>query len=260
VEPITFIIPVGDDRVFEQCIAASPLLQDGRFEVLAQRGYPSASAAFNAGIDRARSDVLVFCHQDILFPARWDQVFLDSLSCLRGMERNVGVVGCLGITNDGVVAGHVYRHDRELLLPTPLPHLVRTLDEMLICFHRATGLRFDENLPSFFYYAVDICLQAEKKGLVNFVVDAPCFHQAKNRVGLPYDFYRAQNYMVRKWRERLPVHTPSGLLHNGVLRRVRALKNRLLLKWGLRKPWWAELPQFDATEILRRQQGHGKSL
>jgi len=253
-ESITFVVPVGNEDVYEQCFLSSPLFEDGQFQIIAQREFPSAGAAFNDAIDRAENDLLVFCHQDVLFPGSWHVSFTERVVTLEREAENVGIMGCVGITYQGVVAGHVYRHNRELVGSMQLPESVRTLDEMLISFRKSSSLRFDEDLPAFFYYAVDMCLQAESEGLINYAIDAPCFHQAKNRVGLPSNFYKAQDYMIRKWHDVLPVETLSGRLCSDFARPARAFLQRVLLKTRIRKPWWVSLPEIDPAEILQKKQ------
>lgn len=103
----------------------------------------------------------------------WAERFLASLDELDSQGLPVGVLGCIGITSAGELAGHIYRHDRELLSKDSLPARVETLDEMLIAFRKSSGLRFDPTVPSFFGYAVDLCLQASSAGLQNFAADAP---------------------------------------------------------------------------------------
>ena len=169
----------------------------------------------------------------------------------------MGVVGCIGMTSSGVPAGHIYRHDREYFPTCPLPARVETLDEMLISFRRSSSLRFDPVLPSFFYYAVDLCLQATSRGLHNFAVDAPCFHQAKNRNHvMPTDFYHSQEYMMRKWKGVVPVRTLSGTLGGRQLYWTKRIKQSLFQAIGYTpEPWWQNLPRIDPAAKL-----HGTAL
>jgi len=251
-EPITFIVPVCDEHVYSNCFLASPLFQQGSFQIIAQREYSCAGLAFNKAIQEADTDLLVFCHQDVVLPPSWDQAFVKAIASLQESKKNVGVIGCIGITHAGIPAGHIYRHDRELFPSTPLPQPVQTFDELLISFRKSSNLRFDEELPGFNYYAVDMCLQAEKNGMVNFAVDSPCFHQGKGHRILPRQFYEAQKYMVKKWRPILPVQTLSGRLLCGPGRFLSRLKRRLIATFRLRNPWWMTLPTIDPAEILKR--------
>ena len=254
---LTFIVPVGDDGIYQRCFQSSPLFRPGAgFEILCQRGFKSAAKAFNDGIDRARNDLLVFCHQDIVLPASWADTFLARLGELDRQDPHWGVVGCAGRTRSEGFAVHLYRHDREWRGSVPLPAEVRTLDECIIAFRRSSGLRFDEGLAGFFFYAVDICLEAETRRCKNYAIDAPCFHQAKDReTSLPKAFFEAERRVVDKWRERLPIQTPSGrIVGRGhlVIKRLRSRWREFLSARGFKKsPWWGQLPVISPERLLQ---------
>jgi hypothetical protein len=252
--PITFVVPVSDDAVYEKCFAASPLFKlDGTVERFCQKGFGNASMAFNKAIDEAKNDILVFCHQDIMFPASWGHRFVERLEELNSVDPHWGVVGCAGMTDRSEVAAHLYRHDRELIGQVGLPAKIRTVDECIISFRRSSGLRFDTNLPGFFFYAVDMCLQAEARKLNNYVLDCPCFHQAKES-GFRPGFFKTETFIVRKWRERLPIQTLSGPLVSHeytTYKRLRYQLEKALMKLGRRKPpWWIDLPKISLKDPL----------
>jgi hypothetical protein len=252
---ITFVVPVADDATYARCFNSSPLLASGPpFEVFCQRGFQSAAAAFNSGIDAAHNDLVVFCHQDILLPAGWADAFCKRLEELDRVDANWGVVGCAGRTRDEQLAAHIYRHDRELCGNVSLPAKVRTLDECIIAFRLSSGLRFDDAMPGFFRYGVDICLQAEVSGRHNYAVDAPCFHQGKNRASLPSLFFEEERYLLQKWRDHLPIQTLSvGEMRSNNYLAYKRLRNKwkgLLAACGYRsEPWWWTLPQIPPEKL-----------
>lgn len=249
---MTFVVPVGSSDVYEKCFLSSPLFERrSDFQVLAQTGFATSGLAFNDAIEKATNDVIVFAHQDVMFPAMWAEQFLLKLAELESRGVLPGVVGCAGISSAGEGAGHIYRHDREMFLQCPLPARVETLDEMLIAFRKSSGLRFDPALPSFFGYAVDVCLQASSVGLQNFAMDVPCFHQAKNRKKMAKEFDSAWVYLLDKWRDVLPVRTLSGTLERGVSYWRERLKRSVFSAIGYSPtPWWANLPQINPEEVL----------
>lgn len=253
---ISFVVPVSDEEIFKKCFLSSPLLAENPgFQILVQRGFKSASLAFNDAIDRAASDIMVFAHQDVIFPSTWDKQFLARLEEVGSLGIPVGVVGCVGITHSGEPAGHIYRHDREFFPSLPLPAKVEAIDEMLISFHKSSGLRFDPGLPTFSCYGAGICLEARSRNLENFVVDAPCFHQGKNIQGrLPRGEFQDRAYIARKWNEYMPVRTLSGTIdrpRSYHAYRIKQFLRRLLLPSP--RPWWADLPQIDPEEKLHRK-------
>ena len=250
---LTFIVPVADEEVFHSNFLASPTLRGSHpHQIIPQRGFRCAGEAYTDGLDRALNDIVIFVHQDVVLPANWDRQFCARLEELNTRGVKVGVVGCIGITAEGHAAGHIYRHDREFFPDIKLPVRVDSLDELLICFRKSSALRFDTNLPSFHFYAVDMCLQAQARGKLNMVVDAPCFHQGKNRDGKPKEFFSTRKYMARKWKRVLPVQTLSGVLDSRPEsfwgQEARKAIRRIL---GQQAPyWWENLPKIDPEALL----------
>jgi len=254
--PTTFVVPVADQLTYNRCFRSSPPFRTiWPCEVFSLHRCGSAAKAFNKAIDKAHHELLVFCHQDILLPASWADTLKQRLDELEALDPHWGVTGCAGITEKEEVAAHLYRHEREFRGSLRLPARVRTLDESIIVFRHSTGLRFDERLPGFFRYGVDICLQSEARGLFNYAIDVPCFHQAKDRSVLPTAFFREDEFLIAKWRERLPIQTLSGKLTGSfdlTYRRVRNRWNRLARMLGWQKrPWWSELPHITVQDALR---------
>ena len=64
------ISAVNNEEVLKSCSLSSPDIRSAS-EVLLQRGFSTAAAAYNAAIDQARTDLLVFVHQDVYLPSGW---------------------------------------------------------------------------------------------------------------------------------------------------------------------------------------------
>lgn len=179
-------------------------------DIAVQKGSKSTAIAYNAGMDACRSDLIVFAHQDIYLPKGWAQHFEKSVDQLSEGDPNWGVVGIYGITNSGLGVGYTYSTGLGRFVGRPFSHPieVRTLDEIILIIRRSRGLRFDESLPGFHLYGTDICLQAEERGMKNYVI--PCFalHNSCGIRWLPWGFWRAYLYLRRKWWNRLPIITP----------------------------------------------------
>jgi hypothetical protein len=254
VEQVSFVIPVGDEDRFQKNFVSSPLFQDNPFlEIMPQRGFANASLAFNDAIERASHDLIIFSHEDVVLPRNWLSVFCNALSMINVPD--IGVVGCWGITANGQYAGHVFtHHDRELSANRSLPAEVETLDELLISFRKSSGLRFDCALPGFLCYSIDICVESSARGLLNFAIDAPCFHNAKGRyrfINQP-QYYQGLKYIRKKWRRRLPIRTASGTIRRysayPYLRAKEILYAFLKIKII---PYWHYLPVINPDEKLK---------
>lgn len=183
-------------------------------EIVVQKGAKSAAIAYNAGIDACRSDLIVFAHQDVYFAEGWAENLEIFIGWLNDSDSNWGVVGIYGITNSGLGVGYTYSTGLRRFVGRPFsqPIEVRTLDEIILIIRRSSGLRFDERLPGFHLYGTDICLQAEKRGMKNYVI--PCFalHNSCGIRWLPWDFWHAYLYLRKKWWNRLPIITPCTII------------------------------------------------
>jgi len=248
-EDVTFVIPIGDRQIYDRCFGCSPFFSyNDNCEIFLQEGYPNAAVAFNSALAQGRNDLFIFAHQDVVLPNGWATRFKNQVFAIERNVAHLGVIGCVGKTDLGEAAGHFYRHDREFKSAVPLPARVETLDEMLIAFRRSSGLLFDEELPSFFYYAVDICLQAKVLNLSNFAIDCPVFHQARNQTFFSKGFCQAQAYMIEKWRSLLPVQTLSGTLRHKRINRIHRIKD--FISVAIRGRFWENLPTIDPQTVL----------
>ena len=206
---LTFAIAVNDRETFETSFLASPCLKPPQdHEILVQSNFPSAALAYNDAIDRAQSDLIVFCHQDILLPEGWLRRLQNTLDSLEKTDSNWGVLGPYGNTKDGRGWGHVYSSGLGVigeLLPRPVE--IQTLDEIVLILRKSSGLRFDDSLPHFHFYGTDICLRAERMGMKSYAISAFCIHNTSQILVLPDEFYECARHIRRVWRNSLPIQT-----------------------------------------------------
>ena len=66
----TVISVTNNEDVLKSCLLNSPDLAEAS-EVILQKGYRSAAVAYNSAIDKAKTDLLVFLHQDVYLPRGW---------------------------------------------------------------------------------------------------------------------------------------------------------------------------------------------
>jgi len=182
------------------------------------REYRSAGLAYNAALGRAIGDVCVFVHQDVFLPEYWDLHLERAIESLDKIDSNWGVLGVYGIGRwSGRAVGHVYCTGlgRCLGRAFQAPEPVGSLDELLLVVRKGCGIVFDGELPGFHMYGTDICLQALDRGITCYAISAFCIHNTAGRVLLPWSFWRAYDYMRRKWRAQLPVRTPCVTITRG---------------------------------------------
>jgi hypothetical protein len=207
--PITFVISVNNREIFEDNFLASPCLGDSHpHEILVQSGFRSAADSYNDAISRSTNDLIVFAHQDIVFPASWLSDLDRALSLLEKSDPNWGVLGCYGMTADNQGRGYVYTHGIGILgAPFEHPASVQTLDEIVLILRKSSGLRFDDRLPHFHFYGAGICLAAAKRGMKSYTISAFCVHNSQLNYVLPAEFYESYKVLKRIWKDALPIQT-----------------------------------------------------
>src|ERR1039458_7738708 len=114
---ITFVVPTyGTDEVLRSNFLASPCLRGPHgHQILIQKDYPSAAKAYNEAIDRAENDLMVFVHQDMIFPEPWLAQLEDALAYLETADPGWGVLGCCGVARDGSCHAWIYHPTQGLI-------------------------------------------------------------------------------------------------------------------------------------------------
>jgi hypothetical protein len=206
---ITFVIAVNNKHVFESNFLASPCLNGSHsHQIIVQEGFSSASKAYNEAIDRSTNDVIVFAHQDILFPEPWLTDLQRALDSLETSDPQWGVLGCYGETLDDGGRGYIYSGGLGIMgKPLDRPAVVQTLDEIVLILRKSTGLRFDEHLPHFHFYGADICMAAAARGWKSYAIPAFCIHNTRQILVLPGEFYESYRHLKHRWKNSLPIRT-----------------------------------------------------
>ena len=209
-ERFTIVAAVNSDEVLQQNLLRSPhLLADGANQLLVRRNFPSASLAYNSAIDEAEHDLIIFIHQDIYLPHAWFRDLRRAISILRATDPQWGVLGVFGSRRDAYGGcGEVYTtgrgtHGNRI----DRPELVETLDEIVLIIRRASGLRFDSQLPHFHLYGPDLCLTARARGMATYAFQGFCVHNTNQLVVLPREYYQCYRYLRAKWAQYLPIYT-----------------------------------------------------
>lgn len=204
----TLVAAVNSRKTLESNLLASPALKsDQLVEMLFKEGAASASQAYNAALDEAQGDIVVFVHQDIYLPENWFETVARSIEALDARNVPWGVLGSFGSRMDAHGGlGRVFTRGLGLHgNPISLPEKVDSLDEIVLILRKPSGLRFDANLPSFHMYGVDICMEARRMGLETFAIPAFCVHNTNQLLVLPEEFYDCYRHIKAKWHASLPI-------------------------------------------------------
>lgn len=209
-EAVTFIVPVSDNNIYKENFLSSPLFNEKhQHQILAIQNAPSATKAYNRAIDESLNDILIFVHQDVLFPVSWLQNLRKALEILEGKDPYWGVLGCYGATQDSIEHGYLYCSGNGKILGNPFvnPMIVQTLDEIVLIVRKSSSLYFDETLPYFHFYGTDICMAAADRGMNCYAISAFCFHNSNKTDIFPKEFLKCYFHIRKHWRKCLPIQT-----------------------------------------------------
>lgn len=204
---ISVVSCVNDFQRYNSCVRSSfeEEQRTGTVEVIPVDNTSnslSAPMALNRGLEKAVGKIIVFCHQDVIFPQGWISRLYEQISTIEKTHNSWGVLGTFGVTPSGKLAGHVidWKGHAHCL---PLPVEVQSLDEHCLIVRKDSGLAFDEDLGGFHFYGADICLEALTKGLTNFAVDA-CVQHLSPGGKVDTSFYEAMDKLYQKWKTQNP--------------------------------------------------------
>ncbi|MFO0938669.1 MAG: glycosyltransferase [Gemmataceae bacterium] len=207
---LTFVVCLSNENILRSNLLASPDLAQGhKHEMIFIRNCSSAAEGLNMGLENAKNEIVICIHQDVFLPKGWCDRFSDCWFQAQSLYGPLGVVGVYGVVeqaNNSIRAGHVIDRIRMLKEFFPLPVPCRTLDELLLAIPRNSLIRFDPNL-GFHLYGADACLQAQRLGLANVIIETPCLHNSRT-ITLPNEFSASATAFSRKWQTELPVSTP----------------------------------------------------
>jgi Glycosyltransferase like family len=207
----TLISAVNNEAVLKSCLLNSSEAQAAS-EVILQTGFSSAALAYNDAIRKAKTDVLVFAHQDVYLPEGWAARVEQALTALEQVDPNWAVLGIWGIDASGRGTGDVYCTFSRRHLGGMFEGVreVRCFDEVLLIIRKSSGVRFDEELKGFHFYGTDIALEAARQGKKCYALSAFCIHNTNGYKMLPLEFWKNYFFMRRKWKRVLPIQAPCA--------------------------------------------------
>jgi GT2 family glycosyltransferase len=199
---IHFVTCVNDSLKYDSCRASIESLRPEGLQVSADvienmDGRYSSAAALNLGRERSRADLIVFCHQDVVFPEEWLALLLASIEQVALRDDPWAVIGPMGRVGKRYF-GHALGADGKATFHGPLPEQVETLDEFCLVVPAGLSLRFDERLGGHHLYGVDLCLAALEAGKAAYAIDAPCQHNSSTR-HRPPEYHTIKRRLQRKW-------------------------------------------------------------
>lgn len=227
------VAAVNNEQILEEDLLRSPMIERGDVRCHGYRGFSNISAAYNRGLEDTEAEIVIFAHQDVYFPAPWLDQLKREVMRLDLEAPDWAVIGLSGIDSAKEVQGHVWATGlgREIIGSSTSSQSIVSVDELAIILKRRSGLRYDEQLPSFHMYGTDLVTAARVRGHSVHVISAPVIHNSNPYHNLFGGYEQAYRYLQKKWSAQLPIPTLNGPLRHDLwaLRRTqfRALKKRI---------------------------------
>lgn len=214
---LVFVAGVNQPDILARRLASSHCFVEGRYPLRAHFNEPSAATAFNTVLESLPARAwAVWVHQDVVLPPGWPDNFLQQVNLAIQSIPRVAVAGVYGVKGHGeqaLRAGHVLDRGQLRREPLSMPCAVDSLDELLVAVRAGSGLRMDPQL-GYDFYATDLVLEAQARGLSAVALDAFCEHWSDTPATGPvsdrvlHRIERNAEAFERKWAAKLPVTTP----------------------------------------------------
>lgn len=235
---VTFVTCVNNLQQFNSYVVGSLLKSDTKrnYEIIPvlNFGNPySAAQALNIGINKARANIVVLCHQDIIFYKEWIDMLFKRIEEIEESDKRWGVLGTAGIDEKDTTVGVVHNKRGKLQWQSTKKktvHPVQTVDEHCMIIRKNSGLRFDEQrFNGFHFYGPDICLSAISQGMKNYGILCPLVHDSASGslASGRQEFMRLLNTLADKWRPKFKIiRTPTSLIRKRSLRTFVKFKKK----------------------------------
>jgi len=187
---ISFVSCVKDMDHYIRCIGS--LLKNKtnrRYEIIPIINFGnkySAAQALNIGINKSKGNIIVLCHDDVIFYEGWVDLLYKRIAEIEKQNQSWGVLGtagvCVGKTKG--VPWSVYGIKDKCIIfdAQDTVSIAQTVDEHCMIIRKSSGLMFDEKIcDGFHFYGADLCLSAIDKGLNNYGIVCPLIHNGTSR-------------------------------------------------------------------------------
>jgi hypothetical protein len=205
---ISVVVAVNRRLQHHLNVEASPGLAEIGAEIVAVVGATSAADALEQGRARATGDWIVYCHQDVYFPAGTGAAIAREADRLDQTAHGDRLVGFAGLTKDGEGpprhAGLVI--DRMSLFDQPGTEKAVSIDEFAVMLRRDSVHRIDPAL-GWHLWGTDLILAGSTPAEI---VRVPLFHNSLNDGVLPQAYHVSAAYLRAKYPDVGPIDSLCG--------------------------------------------------
>ncbi len=209
-DTLTIIAAVNDDKILGANLLRSPIFEKADVEFVRAEGFPSVGQAYNYGIQQSSGDVLIFAHQDVYLPGPWIDQLFEQISTVEKDDPNWGVLGIVGVDLNGQIKGTSWSTGLSKIAgeAAAQPLAAQSLDELVLIVRKNSNLLFDENLPGWHLYGMDMVRTAIARNYGVYIINAPVIHNSLPVLKFDKGFISCYHYLQKKWADQLPIKTP----------------------------------------------------
>lgn len=215
------VVPTTRPRQLRLNVEASPGLHEVQTQLISVHGAKSASDAWDRAVPYLEEEWVLFCHQDVYFPAGFGRRLANHLASIEPSRRPLTLIGFAGMgvaADRTTIAPAGFVMDRRDRFDHPATQYATSLDELAIVMHRDTLHRIDAAL-GWHLWATDLCVTAvtEHKCFAE-IVRMSLFHNSTNDYVLPTAFYAAAGLLANKHPLYGAIETLCGRINPTVLK------------------------------------------
>lgn len=166
------------------------------------KNWRSGAKALNYGIKKAKNDIIICAHVDLVLGKDWFEKFIYQECKLKNWGA-LGIVGT-GINPQGkrgIIWGSNYTY----------PYPVDALDECCLIVNRKNGLLFDEKMlgDTWHCYGIDFCYQCHSKGLGVYILAGISDHAEGGTSLRRIEGWMGDRQIIikrlnKKWKDKFP--------------------------------------------------------
>jgi len=209
------VVPVTRETQLRLNVDQSPGLAEVEARVVAWRRASSAAAALEGAKAHVEADWILFCHQDVYFPAGFGRRLNELLAGISAEERPRTLIGFAGMAVAADRQGYAPAGlviDRRACFNHAGSSEVVSIDELAIVVARESLHRIDPAL-GWHLWATDLCLGAIGEHRVfPRIVRLPLFHNSSNDHRLPLAFRTSAALLAAKHPEFGAIATLCGTI------------------------------------------------
>lgn len=242
VKMITLLCCYNDKDCLNNMLIPSINKQNRKIETIfidnTKGKYKSAAEAYNREFEKAKGDILLFSHQDIIFEK---EDFIEQIEKIFSEKTN-SMIGLAGIKKDGKVYSNLkYYRSKEYITKERIIDNVEEVESIDECFfaikrEHFDKLYFDEKIcDNWHLYAVELCYRGRYEQNLNIgVVDVPAYHKMESGTGLEVDemFLRTLSRICEKYKKKEKlIYAPCYVVQTkGIKKYYKIIKTKLKLK------------------------------